>query len=189
MSCMVTRFMADKIHSFRRFFEGLAQIGQFTARNRELQERNSRLEEMVDSVAERNKVLESEFQSIQEDLCFLLGERAIDAVRIGPFLNFMFEDDVGYKALPEGCKKKTNLLGQYKHTPASQLALTQFIRNWTPKDSATRRLLAHFLKYLPNFSAVDIGCQYGSSAMQTARFIHSLSAANRVHAFDPGLAG
>ena len=188
--------MRETLHNIRRFLRGLSQVSEFpeqitvlSDKLAQLEEQNKRLRGIMSQLLEGSKTAENELLNVREDLRFLLSERVVDVVEIGPFLIFMYEDDLGYQLLSDRRKKKYSLQGRHESKPPPAADLEQFIRGWTPAGSAKQRLLAHFLKHLPDFTVVDVGCQYGTSAMSMGRFIESFSFPNTVYAFDPGLAG
>ena len=187
--------MRETLHNIRRFLRGLSQVSEFpeqitvlSDKIAKLEEQNKHLRGIMSQHLEGSKTVKNELLNIQEDLRFLLSDRVVDVVELGPFLSFMYEDDLLYQGLSER-KKKHNLQGRHEPKPPPAADLDEFIRGWTPTGSAMQRLLAHFLRHLPDFTVFDVGCQYGFGAMLTARFIESFSFSNTVYAFDPGLAG
>ena len=68
-----------------------------------------------------------------------------------------------------------------RRTPAERFA--------NPGEPLISTLLSHFwLERIP-FVALDIGCQYGISAIAMAQIIRACGEHNKVYAFDPGVAG
>lgn len=187
--------MRETLHNIRRFLRGLSQVSEFpeqitvlSDKIARLEEQNQRLRGMMSQHLEGSKTAEKELLNVQEDLRFLLSDRVVDVVKLGPFVSFMYEDDFLYQRLSKH-KKKHILQARHESKPPPAADLDQFIRGWTPTGSATKRLLAHLLKHLPDFTVIDVGCQYGIGAMLTSRFIESFSFSNTVYAFDPGIAG
>jgi FkbM family methyltransferase len=117
----------------------------------------------------------------------------IDLVSNGAFKNFMYMDDLAYTNIPAPQRNQGDLSSSQAlqdRACIKQLDLDKYLRTWYPSEGDfEHRLLAHFLKHLPDFMAVDVGCQYGTSAMSTARFIQSFGKGNPILAFDPGKAG
>jgi len=119
----------------------------------------------------------------------VLQERQVDLVALGPFLNFMFIDDAAYKRLPSEVKRRS-LADQEKFVkpaPMQVIGPRQAVDAWTLRDPIERLLLASFL-LAERVTFLDVGCQYGTTAMQAALALRSLGSDAPVLAFDCGIA-
>lgn len=117
--------------------------------------------------------------------------KAVDLVRVGPFLNFMFVDDLAYDNISTAAKN-ISLKEQLLHKEAPALAMQapeNVVTNWNPFSHVLEDLVLAAFALHGAFSVIDVGCQYGSSAMETARRVAALGADAEVLAFDCGVAG
>lgn len=108
-----------------------------------------------------------------------LERRRIDLVQLGPFRLFMYTDDVAYQRLPANARSRS------LHTPAN-----------TGNDAASDEsghgviaaVLSHYWSNGLDATYVDVGCQYGASALGVAAFQRRAGRPVRTIAFEPGIA-
>ena len=103
---------------------------------------------------------------------------------------FMFTNDLGYANVPKENRGFTMLQHQADLAAGSKPGCLV-------RDMSDASMLSIFQCVMSNlwegggeedFTYVDVGAQYGNNAMQTAAFIKSNKRANRVYAFDCGMA-
>ena len=128
----------------------------------------------------------SDFETLRR---LVLQEKRIDLVRLGQFLNFMWTDDVSYESLPEDAKRQPMSALEGRVASAVIRNADLFVRDWTPEQDISHLVCAHYQASGGRVTVIDIGCQYGSSAMQTAEFIRSIGGSPKILAYDCGLAG
>jgi FkbM family methyltransferase len=105
-------------------------------------------------------------------------------VILGGMPIFMYEDDLGYLLLPDSAKcamsglSPQQMMAKRHLPPAAALEGTAIGR-------CVQRLITTYLDHL----LIDIGCQYGTSALHLAYFARKHGSTGPVFAFDPGDAG
>jgi len=111
--------------------------------------------------------------------------RRVDLVDFGPIRVFMYVDDLAYTQLadrwrnhkPDAGRRK----GPYEETTPE--------RCWqSDRSGLVALLVSHYAMERLDFHYLDIGCQYGTSAINASRLIQSLGLNSKVHAFDCGVA-
>lgn len=137
-------------------------------------------ESRIDALASKLAELETEVAQLRRLATF---RRQIGLIDFGELRGFMYVDDLGYQQT-----RPEQRTGDIQRTIADPL----------PKDIATtyddRRstlleiLFCHHWLHGLEFTVLDIGCQYGFSAISTARNIQAFGKSNLVIAFDPGVA-
>lgn len=116
---------------------------------------------------------------------WFLASRKVEMVDFGDIRAFLYADDLGYKQIA-GTYKGKQPDGERRELSDQRTPAERFANHGEPLISM---LLSHFwLERIP-FVALDIGCQYGISAIAMAQIIRSCGAQNQVYAFDPGVAG
>lgn len=133
----------------------------------------------VEKAANLEQRLQALSQTIQSG-------RRVDMVDFGELRVFMYTDDLGYRQIDERYKHKTTGrddrdLSQPRRLPAERYA--------NPAEPLISLLLSHHWIHGLDFSVIDVGCQYGTSAMAIAQVVLASDRNNHVFAFDPGLAG
>jgi FkbM family methyltransferase len=122
----------------------------------------------------------------------VLQEKSVDLVQIGPFMNLVYTDDAWYATHQEEYKRKTiyDLARHSKPDFGIPCTAEEFIASCRNAYEVDQLLIAYMAaEYGSLFTVCDIGIQYGSGCMVTALFLRRLGIANRIHAFDPGIAG
>lgn len=112
--------------------------------------------------------------------------RHVDLVDFTELRVFMYTDDLCYVQLPEHYKHNQPVplnrdLSQPRRSPEERYA--------NPSEPLLSTLFSHYWLNGLDFAFVDVGCQYGTSAMAAAQVILSAGQSNHVYAFDPGVAG
>jgi FkbM family methyltransferase len=144
------------------------------------------LEALEQRLAElRNREIGELYREIASLRHGILAGRQVDLVDFGQLRVFMYVDDMGYRVLAPEYKQKT---GGPVDRDLSQPARTAEERYNDPAEPLISTLLSHYWVHGLDFTYLDIGCQYGLSAMATAQVILSAGRQNRVYAFDPGAA-
>jgi len=127
-------------------------------------------------------LLRAEVESLRK---LVLRGRRVDLVDFGELKAFLYTDDIGYQMLAPEYKghapgKEKRDLSQPRRTPDE--------RYDNEGEPLLPVLLSHYWVNDLDFVFLNIGCQYGISAMATAQVILSSGRANQVVAFDPGVA-
>lgn len=116
----------------------------------------------------------------------LMSGRKVDLVDFQELRVFMYTDDLGYQQVdPAYRNAQPGLLPEAANSDTRSPA--QRFEN--PNEPLISLLLSHLWLQEIEFSVLDVGCQYGSSSIATAQIIRRCGKANRVFAFDPGIAG
>lgn len=117
----------------------------------------------------------------------VLASKRVDLVDFGPIKVFMYMDDLAYQQVAEQYKRAVP--SQTLFSQRSLPAIDPGAVYEDPQALLLHRLLAHYWQRRLDFTFVDVGCQYGSSAIAVAQFILQCGMSNRVIAFEPGVAG
>ena len=120
----------------------------------------------------------------------VMQDRSVDLVKLGPYMNIIHCDDEMYKELPAQHKNQTIYdLAQHVCEPLAEVGdIRRYLEGCDIKSHPFRYLAAVFVAAVPNFCYCDIGANYGTTAMEMARFFRSLGAQPRQFAFEPGIA-
>lgn len=115
----------------------------------------------------------------------------IDLVEREGFHIFMYRDDFRYPEIPDHQKRLARLsMGTLmKQSPPKPIDPSEWARHWAWGHDATSRLLAHFVRHMPEFRLIDIGCKYGITSLRWRRLLGSFGCNPAIHAFDCGAAG
>lgn len=136
------------------------------------------LQELLDRISS----LESELSQIKKIATF---RRRVDMLDFGLARAFVYTDDLCYIQASKEHKRFGTEPGPLLEDEPREINSCY--------DDETQPLLAvllaHYWKQKLDFVFVDIGCQYGFSAMSVARMIKTFAKDNRVFAFDCGIAG
>jgi FkbM family methyltransferase len=119
-----------------------------------------------------------------------LQRRRVDACRLQDFVNFMYIDDLAYKQLPtevRGVDPASFDLPLWPRPTVRQA--TDVLERWRPEEGVELLAMAALVEQFGDVMLVDVGCQYGSSAMHLAQKGMHLAIARPVEAFDCGVAG
>lgn len=125
-------------------------------------------------------------QALGDDLQRLrrivLHDQRVDVVRNGPLLVPMYVDDLAYQSIPRERRSSANpqVLQAFDLEESRRAALTPCVHY---------DLAQAFARRFDDFLAIDVGCQYGTSAITLARYLRSIGKTMPVIAFDPGDAG
>ncbi len=122
--------------------------------------------------------------------CVLQRSR-VDVVKRGDIKLFMYTDDASYLVLAEN-EKHYQLTAQDYQPPeaaATQPDAAAFFRREVAEGSLTTALLTHYWAHGLEFAVIDVGASYGFESIYTAQYIRRCGRANRVVAFEPGVAG
>lgn len=152
-----------------------------------------RLQQVTESLQALSRELserDQEIKTLQEQVTSLRNGiqagRQVDLVDFGQLRVFMYVDDMGYRVIPP--EYKNNVSGPVDRD-LSQPARTPQERYDDPGEPLISLLLSHYWVHGLEFAYLDVGCQYGTSAMATAQVILASGRRNPVFAFDPGTAG
>lgn len=133
--------------------------------------------ELVEKVAK----LESEVAALK---AIDRANRHIDLVDFHTMRTFMYTDDLAYRQLPERQRRFTpddhRPIPVEKRTPGDLFA--------SPASSAFEIMMAHYWLHDLDFTYFDVGAQYCTGSVHTARIIEGCGKPNRVVAFEPGVA-
>ena len=110
----------------------------------------------------------------------------VDLVDMGRLKIFMYVDDLAYRSVPPS-------LRNYQMTREDRLQVQRRKGGddaGGPPDACEPigTVLKHYWLHGLDFVYVDVGCQYGTSALAVADFIRASGRPNRVVAFEPGVA-
>ena len=115
-------------------------------------------------------------------------DRRVDLVRMGPFLNLLYREDMAHRDLADADKEQPlSALEQHAVTWSPEDANT-FLASWRREGGDVLKLLvASFAVHCGQADFVDVGCQYGNLSMNMTLFIRSLALNVNVYAFDCGI--
>lgn len=134
----------------------------------------------MEDLARQIVALREELDSLRRVAMF---GKQIDLIDFGQLRGYVYTDDLCYKQIDSRYK------GKRADRPLTPLPVRSIQESY---DAETTPLLAtlfcHFWLHSLDFTFFDIGCQYGFSSVAIAQLIRSFGRANRVHAFDPGVA-
>lgn len=118
----------------------------------------------------------------------IMQDKRIDLVRMGPFLTFMFREDMAYAALPDILKEQTLFDLEGHAVPNPPADINGFLSDWRLGEGDILELMvgAFGARHGPS-DFVDVGCQYGSLSMHIADFIGRHGLEMGVYAFDCGV--
>jgi len=156
----------------------------------------------IRGIVERLETLESRFQGLSRKLgeleATVLSEQArrnrgeeIDLVDLGPLKVFHYTDDLMYHRVPPAARNyrlKAEDLQRVRNRPKTSTVEELYDQ---PQSGASlpSLVMAHYWKMGLEFVYVDVGCQYGTTALLAALAIASCGRKNKVVAFEPGKAG
>ena len=131
-----------------------------------------------------------------ENILDLLGPlvmegRKVDLVDFGDLAVFMYTDDIAYRQLSPTlkCFAVEEFRRRRRDVFDNVISPQTLFESACASKTVLDIVLAHFWLNDLDFTYLDIGCQYGSSAMKVARSIKACGQFNRIHCFEPGLAG
>lgn len=111
-------------------------------------------------------------------------ERRIDLVLNGSMPLFMYMDDLAYRQIPDEYKCAVQ-----REAPGVFLRRRQPPRGSVFAGTPMGRSLDYLLESFDRVAVLDIGCQYGTSAIAFANHLRLAGRSEPVFAFDPGDAG
>jgi FkbM family methyltransferase len=154
------------------------------------------LVERLEALEARSEAIEAQFKDLSRTLVELQAafkklEVRIDLVDLGPLKVFHYTDDFVYQRFPPAARNyqlKAEDLRQARNRPKTNTV--DELYDLPLSDSSLMGLLmAHYWKWDLDFVYLDVGCQYGTTAMKVALAIASCGKQARVVAFEPGKAG
>lgn len=159
-------------------------FGWFGASRRKREQQNG-----IQALESRVRELElqlNERQEFDQELYRQFGRnRRVDLVDFGAIRVFMYVDDLSYQQVAARWRNHKPDAGR-RTNPYEALTPGQC---WEKAHSGLLALLlSHYAMERLDFAFLDIGCQYGTSAISACRIIQSLALAVKVHAFDCGVA-
>jgi len=112
--------------------------------------------------------------------------KRVGVLNYGTHALFMYADDLVYQKAAESLRV-SHLDRWWIPRPVAYPPLSKVYAD--PAQPLLMRLLAHFWTHGLDASFLEIGCQYGSTAVTVAQFCRQFSRRRVVHVFEPGIAG
>jgi len=114
--------------------------------------------------------------------------KSVDLVNFDEMSIFMFVDDLAYQTVPEE-RKHYSVVQHVQARKTGTWGLGFDSQTRITRDNIVAALLEHHWAHRLDFTYVDVGCQYGSSAIVVAGYIRQHARGKKVICFEPGVAG